>query len=217
MKKRTSGGARRRAHAGTLVVLVTAAITIGCSSGCLEFAYRQVRLGADQAEYERALPADLRRRTSVGVACLQSDWSGKCESVVLLLTEDNRVAAKMYCTASERLVGMETQREYSVVGEVQPGLAELISAGPLDALRAVAADLQSYQGDKSAMEAHGWVTAGIVRLLQRFPTITDAGADTSRLSEFLERVPGGGEATLRMDADGVYHFAYQPAQPRWPN
>jgi hypothetical protein len=198
-------------------MILTLAGLIACASGCLEFSYRQVRLGADQAEFERALPADLRRRTSVGVACLQSDWTGRAESVVLLLTDDNRVAAKMYCSASERYVGVDAQREYSLVGEVQPGLAELIAAGPLDAMRAVAADLQSYEGDKSAMEAHGWATAGIVRLLQRFPTITDTGADTARLSEFLERVPGGGEATLRMDADGVYHFAYQPAQPKWPN
>jgi hypothetical protein len=50
--------------------------------------------------------------------------------------------------------------------------------------------------------------------LQSWPNASDTVPSTAPIIDTLERVPGGGEATIRVGEDGILHVGYrQGASP----
>jgi hypothetical protein len=178
------------------------------SAGCVQFGYDQVRLGQTQREYRAAFAEGQTRRTTQGLCYLEQDWLGQTDAVVLLLTADRRVAGKLHAVHSERRTLISVETDYELHGELDPALARLGGTGPVDTLRAVADELTTGDADASVREAHGWVAAGLVRLMQRWPHVGDEGPALTRLTAMLERVPGGGTAHISVDPNGVYRFEY---------
>ena len=72
----------------------------------------------------------------------------------------------------------------------------------------IADELTSTGTDKFTRDAHAWVAAGIVRLLQRWPHPGDEGPAFPRLADALERVPGGGVARITVNERGIYLLDY---------
>jgi hypothetical protein len=196
----------------------TATFTAGCgalgaclallSAGCADFGYNRVQLGVEQRVYQQAFPAERMRRTPAGFCYLEKDAFGRTDAVVVLLTADRRVAGKLHATYVERKGPFQAETTYALRGALDPELMRLSGTGPIDVLRAVAADLTSTQGDTFVREAHGWVAAGLMRLVQHWPHVGDEGPAFTRLTDVLDRIPAGGAAHLTVDARGVYIVEY---------
>jgi len=190
------------------VTALVAAATLFLT-GCADWSYRQIRLGQSSEDYARVLPAETSRRTALGLCHLSSDPFGRTDAFVALLTSDRRVAGKLRARYYERDWGFKVDRGYWLEGELDPELYGVQSTGPLDTLRAIAADLTDYRGEKLALDAHAWVAAGLLRLMQRWPGVEDVGVSSQRLSELFELVPGGGAARIEVDTQGVYRLEYK--------
>lgn len=182
--------------------------------GCVDWTYDRVALGQVLHEYARVFPEERTRRTTSTLCYLGHSPAGRTDAVVLLLTRDRRVAAKMQASHTERKWGPRTQTAYALRGELDPSLAQLDATGPADALRAVADELTSVEGDKFTRDAHGWVAAGLVRLLQRWPHLGDEGPAPPRLIDILDHVPGSGVARITVDQRGAYILEYTQAIAR---
>jgi len=195
----------RSPHPGAVLVSVLAVLL----SGCVDWSYRQIRLGQPGDECERLLPAASSRRTALGLCHLHDDKLGRTDALVVLLTADRRVAGKLWARRFERNWGLKTSRGYWLVGELNPELYRVRAAGPIDTLRAIAGELTDYRGEKLALDAHALVAAGLARLMQRWPGVTDPGVSSQRLTELLEVVPGGGIARLEVDERGTYRLEYR--------
>jgi hypothetical protein len=211
---------QRTNHAGAMARRPSLAATVLAGSallflgGCADWSYRQIRLGQSSENCERVLPPETSRRTALGLCHLSSDPFGRTEALVVLLTGDRRVAAKLRARHYERDWGFKVDRGYWLEGELDPELYGVQSTGPLDTLRAIAADLTDYRGEKLALDAHAWVAAGLVRLMQRWPGVEDVGVSSQRLSELFELVPGGGVARIAVDERGIYRLEYKQGQTR---
>jgi hypothetical protein len=176
--------------------------------GCAVFSYDQVQLGQEQQAYGRAFPEDKTRRSPAGLCYLETDGFGRTDAAVLLLTADRRVGAKFYVSHIERRFGPQTETSYQLRGEVDPQLTKLNAAGPIDALRAIADELTSVESDTFVREAHAWIAAGLIRLVQHWPHVGDQGPAFTRLTEVLQRIPAGGIARITIDPRGVYLVEY---------
>jgi hypothetical protein len=210
---RTSEG-RGVTHRSVCTAALLAAPVLLLLTGCTDWAYRQIQLGQSAEEYERVLPAETSRRTAVGLCHLSSDRFGRTDAFVVLLTGDRRVAGKLRARHYERDWGLKVDRGFWLEGELDPELYGVQSAGPLDTLRAIAGDLTDYRGEKLALDAHAWVAAGLVRLMQRWPGVEDVGVSSQRLSELFELVPGGGAARLEVNERGIYRLEYKQGTTR---
>ncbi|TWT43622.1 hypothetical protein RAS1_00190 [Phycisphaerae bacterium RAS1] len=199
--------AARRAEParGASIILAAACCLL---SGCSNWAYDRFQIGQEWKTVERVLPADATRRTAPGVCCLVSDITGRTDAIVVLLTRDQRIAAKLQTTRFERHYGFKVETGVRFRAEIDPHLARLEGSGPIDTLRAVADELTAVEGEKLIRDAHGWIGASIIRILQRWPHAGDEGPTISRVSEALERVPGGGTARIGIDQRGVYMIEY---------
>ena len=184
-------------------------IASAAATGCVDMHYRRIELGQSKQQYERILPAAQSRRTDLGVAFLASDWTGRTDAIVVLASRDRRAAGKLRATRFEHNYGFVTETGFRLQGEIDPALADLQSTGPLDALRVVLQQLESYRGEKAATDAHEWLAAGLVRLLERWPHMSDRLGPIQRRSSRLEQVPSGGTASISVDRRGVYRFEYQ--------
>jgi hypothetical protein len=183
--------------------------------GCANWSYDQIQLGQSPRDYARVLPAETSRKTALGLCHLSHDKLGHTDALVVLLTSERRVAAKLqarYFESGWRFG--RTESGFRLVGELDPELYGVAGSGPLDSLRALAANLTDYRGEKLALDAHAWVAAGLVRLMQRWPNVRDVGISSQRLDQLLERVPGGGTARLEVDTDGIYHLLYEQGRTR---
>lgn len=187
---------------------VVAVLLLLCT-GCADWSYRQIRLGQSSEDYARILPPETSRRTALGLCHLSSDGFGRTEAFVVLLTSDRRVAGKLRARHYQRDWGLRVDRGFWLEGELDPELYGVQSTGPLDTLRAIAGELTDYRGEKLALDAHAWVAAGLVRLIQRWPGVRDVGVSSQRLSELFERVPGGGVARIEVDENGIYRLEYK--------
>jgi len=201
----TAGGIALRA------MLVGAATLL---TGCAELCYNQVQLGQEQRAYQRAFPDAATRRSTSGLCYLEKDGFGRTDAAVLLLTADRRVAGKFYALHIERKLGEQVETSYQLRGELDPTLLKLNATGPLDALRAIADDLTTTDGDTFVREAHGWIAAGVMRLVQHWPHVGDEGPAFTRLTAMLERIPAGGVARITVDPRGVYLVEYTQSVAR---
>lgn len=174
--------------------------------GCSDWSYRQIRLGQSRAEYERVIPEG--RQTALGLCRLSTNALGDTSALVVLLTDDRRVAGKLEALSRRRDWGLTEEQSFSLHGELDPLLLHTQEAGPFDTLRLIASELLDYRGEKLATDAHAWIAAGLIRLMQRWPHVNDAAFDTSRIADTLDRVPGGGESRFSLDRAGVYRFEY---------
>jgi hypothetical protein len=179
-------------------------------AGCANWSYDQIQLGQAPRDYARVLPTETSRKTALGLCHLSQNRLGHTDALVILLTNDRRVAGRLWARHSEpgRRFG-RSQAEFRLTGELDPQLYGVAGSGPLDSLRAIVADLTDYRGEKLALEAHAWVAAGLVRLMQRWPNVRDVGASSQQLAEILDRVPGGGTARIEVDTQGIYHLEYE--------
>jgi hypothetical protein len=183
-------------------------------AGCAEFGYDRIELGAEQRAYQQAFPEERMRRTPAGFCYLEKNAFGRTDAVVVLLTADRRVAGKLHATYVERKGPFQAETIYSLRGALDPELMRLEGTGPIDVLRAVAADLTSAPGDTFVREAHGWVAAGLMRLVQHWPHVGDEGPAFTRLTDMLDRIPAGGVACVTIDARGVYVVEYRQSVTR---
>ena len=186
----------------------------GPLAGCAQLGYQRIRLGQEQPAYRHALPEDKTRRTPTGLCYLEHDPLGGTEAVVVLLTRDRRVAGKLHARQRERELGWQRVNEYRLHGELHLELLGLPGTGPIDTLRSVAADLAATEPDSYVREAHGWVVAGLVRLVQRWPPAGELGLSYPHLFDTLERVPAGGVARLTVERDGVLVIEYEQSVTR---
>ncbi|MCK4341512.1 MAG: hypothetical protein KAY37_07315 [Phycisphaerae bacterium] len=197
-----------RAHAGRPLVISALALAALLPAGCANWSYGRVQLGQHLREYERVFPEGKSRRTERTLCFLEQDYMGRTDAVVVLLTRDRQVCGKLHATNFRRKYGLKVETGFILRGEVDPVLARYSGTGPIDMLRAIADDLTSDMPDSFTREAHGWVAAGLVRLIQRWPHLGDEGPAFPRLTDMLERVPGGGRAGITVDPQGVYVLEY---------
>ncbi len=197
----------RQAQARFALAAALAALTV--LSGCTDLSYHRLKIGQERREYERAFVEEDARRTDLGICYLKTSRLGRTDAIVLLLSRDQRVAARFQATSLSRDWGVAVRSGYRLRGEIDPRMLEMGSTGPVDVLRAVADELTRSEGEKLVRETHAWIAAGIVRLLQTQPHEGDEGPAGERLAEWLERVPPGGRGELSTDAQGVCRFTYQ--------
>ena len=202
----------RSPRAGSSLFVSGWRVLLACAAlapvGCADLGYNRTELGAEQRVYQQAFPEERVRRTSAGFCYLEKDPLGRTDAVVVLLTADRRVAGKLQATYVERKGPFRAESTYALRGQLDPELMRLSGTGPIDVLRALADELTSVQGDTFVREAHGWVAAGLMRLVQHWPHVGDEGPAFTRLTELLDCIPAGGTARLAVDARGVYEVEY---------
>lgn len=176
--------------------------------GCAELHYSRVRLGQTPEQYDKVLPQESVRRTDAGMCWLERDRFGRTDAIVLLMSRDKRVGGKLRATRIHRDYGMMSETRYELSGEIDPRISGYRETGPLDMIRAVQMDLAEQSGDATAVQALRLVSTGLLRVLQRWPNSGEPVTPVT-LGESVELVPGGGEATLRVDRGGLFHIAYR--------
>ncbi len=196
---------------GPLCVL---GLLAGLQAGCAQWSYDRVRLGQEHGQYARAFPEGGVHRTENALSYLAQDRLGRTDAVVLLLTRDRRVAGKLHAMHFERNYGFKVETGYALCGEVDPELAGVEAAGPIDALRAIADELTGPEGDTVARQTQAWVAAGLVRMVQHWPHVGDEGPAFPRLADTLERVAGGGVTQITVNERGVYMLEYTVGTPK---
>lgn len=190
-----------------------ALIALVALTGCAQFGYDQLQIGQELRNPDRLFPAERTTRSDVGLGYLERDWFGRTDAVVVLLTRDRLVAGKFHAAHINGASGWPAQRGYALRGVFDPTLWRLDEAGPLDALRVVADELTQRREGRAVPEAQEWVAAGLVRTVQQWPHLGDAGPAFVRLTELLGRVRAGGTATLGIRPDGTYAVEYTHGTP----
>jgi hypothetical protein len=179
-------------------------------TGCADWSYRTIQIGQGPREYSRVLPMEESRKTALGLCSLQTSKTGRTDAIVVLVTEDRRVAAKFWARRMERNWGFgHVESSYELVGELSPKLYGSEGSGPIDTLRSLIVVLTEYRGEKLAMESHAWIAAGLERLMQCWPGDRDAGATSPHLDAKLSQVPGGGTGRMEIDKRGIYQLRYR--------
>ncbi len=190
-----------RSHAFALTALLTIA-------GCTQWTYDRIALGTPLSDAERSIPEDSRLRSDRAVALLEGGAPERVDAVVFLLTKDALVSGKFVAEYRPATAWTLGKGSYKLSGELDPKRAGIGELGPLDTLRAVADDLTNVRPEQSAGVAHAWVAAGLVRMLQSWPSATDEGPAYPRLTDILELVPAGGESKTALGEDGVFRISY---------
>lgn len=178
-------------------------------TGCATYSFQQVTLGDGPAAYDRKLPAEHTRRTELGLSYLHDDRLGRTDAIVLLLTPDRRVYAKLMTTLRIRDLGFRSDVAFLLRGEIDLKRGNLEETSPFDAIRALRAELNAYDGEKDVQAAYAWLSAGLARLLERWPHLRNPDPPEERLRPTLERVPAGGYAGVSIDARGILQLEYR--------
>jgi len=202
-----------RARTGRVAIGLLAAAVLALS-GCSAMSYNAIELGQGPREYDRILPDDTSRTTALGLCHLSKQLNGQTNAIVVFLTPDRRVAGKLYAKHIDRNWGFVRRSGYTLVGELDLEAYDVGQTGAIDTLRAMTSELTQVRGEPIVMDAHAWVAAGLVRLLQRWPAVEDFGVPSERLSELLELVPGGGAARISVTEDGVFLVEYRQGVQR---
>lgn len=182
-------------------------------TGCTKLTYERVRLGMTPSEYDRVLDLDQTSRTSCGLVQYTRDQRGQEESLMLVIADDRRIAAKFHVMRSEKDAGWtQSSSEYGLRGEVDHVLIGAAEAGPVDTLRLIAQSLCELPTERFAKRGQLLVAAGLVRVLQRQPGIEDVGLPQLPVGEFVGIAPELGVASLERDAAGILHIGFRVGQ-----
>lgn len=195
------------ARCGRVAGVALAAMALA-GVGCAKLTYDRLILGEPPSKYERMLPASESRRTAVGLCQLKKSAGGKTESILLVLSDDRRLAGKIRVQRAQRESGLLSRRTYELYGSINPGLYGAAEAGPADVLRSLVRSLVDYRGEKLAMEAHRLVAAGLLRLLERWPEAADLGLSAELTADLAEIAPSGGTSRIDVRESGVIDFQY---------
>ena len=177
--------------------------------GCADLSYEGITLGMRQAECARRLEGESVQRTDLGFCAVRTDLAGRTDTLVILVSREGVVTGKLqatFCPADPR---WGRPPAFRLRGQLDPAASALGATGPVDSLRAILEDLAGYRGSRPAMQAHAWVAAGLVRMIERWPHVGELASAYPHLTDTLEQVPGGGEARLGVDRQGVYWFQYE--------
>jgi len=191
---------------GALRLLGVATLVSLCG-GCADWTYEQIRMQQPVQVCQRLFPEGQSRRTE-STLCSFEQGGGRTDVIVVLLTRDQRVCSKWQATHIEGLSGWPAPTRFLLRGELDPQLAGCAEAGPVDALRVVVDELTTVGPDAFTRQTHAWVTAGIARMLERWPHAGGQEPVGPALVEPLGRIPAGGEAQISVRRDGTYAFQY---------
>jgi len=133
---------------------------------------------------------------------------------MVVRSRGRRVAAKVGAPVAGTTVAVTAARKFALRGELDPTVAHLAGAGPIDTLRALADDRTQPETDPVVRDAHHGAAAGIVRLVQRWPHAGDEGPALAALATTLELVPADGEASIVIRPDGALELTYSQTVPR---
>jgi hypothetical protein len=201
--------APQRLRCGALLLGVLVAL-----GGCTSMTYDRVQIGLTQAQCQQLLDQEIFRSCELGYSGFEQDRTGRADALVILLGRDNVVAGKLQATLAGPgsfvrgpKIAAGAAVTFQARGEVDLERLSLQGVGPLDALRAVLAELVQRQSLESAGAARELVAAGLVRLLERWPHLNTA-AQFPDLADTLQRVPAGGEARIGINPQGLFCFEY---------
>ena len=198
---------------GRLGNLAALAAAIALLPGCATWGYDQIQVGGKWTDARRALPlAELRRGGTSAVHVAEPLLGDARTTVVVLLTTAERVAAKFEIVqrrGDARGPFASATPGYRLRAEVDPVAVTLEHTGLLDALRVLADDLILKADNAQMRTAQKRVSAGLVRIIQRWPTDVDEGPALEQLTDVLDSAPAGGDATLGIRANGRLEFTYQ--------
>ena len=198
-----------------LTTFAVAFLAVFTLTGCADWTYRKIQIGQTPSEYARVLPLENSRKTALGMCSLQAGKSGRTDVIVVFLTEDRRVSAKFWARHKERNWGFgRRETKFELDGELDPKLYGSEGCGPVDTLRALISDLTEYRGEKLALDAHSWIAAGLIRLMQCWPSDRDNGVSSPLLKARLEFIPGGGTGRMEIDPKGCYQLHYHQSGGR---
>jgi len=198
----------RRGDRPVILGLCPIALLVTMLAGCSQMSYDRVQLGTTVDRPSRLFTESQSRRTALGVAYLDTDMLGKVTAAVVLLSPEQRVAAKFYAVYDPQSLNPASSATYTLHGELDPDLTALRNAGPLDTLRVIADELTDSGDEQRVRDAHAWIAAGLVRLVQQWPHATDPGPAAPRITETLARIPAGGTADLSTAPDGKLTVSY---------
>jgi hypothetical protein len=184
-------------------------LLISLIQGCADLSYQGITLGMRQAECARQLEGESVQRTELGFCAVRTDLTGRTDALVVLVSREGVVTGKLQATFWPANPQWGRRAAYRLRGQLDPTSSALGATGPVDSLRAILDDLASYRGPRPAMQAHAWVAAGLVRMIERWPHVGELASAYPHLADVLEQVPGGGESSLRADRQGVFWFEYQ--------
>lgn len=206
MVSRFHGGPRRIVRGLACLMLLGVAMGGG---GCVKLTYDRLHLGEPPSKYERMLPASESRRTMVGLCQLRKSSGGKSEAILLVLSDDRRLAGKIRVRRVRSEAGLLSHREYELWGTIDPVLYGAGQAGPADVLRSLVRSLVDYRGERLAVEAHRLVAAGLLRILEQWPEAADLGLSPDLAADLAEIAPGGGKSHVETADNGVIRFEYR--------
>lgn len=182
--------------------------------GCASWNFQQLKIGQGPGEYDRILPAEQTRRTEGGIASWSDDpLAGRSDATIVLLSRDRRIAGRILTSRIER-VGLRREIEVMLEGELDPRLAGLERTGPIDILRALLSELAQFQGEQLARDANAHTAAAIARMVAAWPGSESPAPRMSGLSDFMDRIPSGGETSVTVDGDGLIRFRYHAIAAR---
>jgi hypothetical protein len=192
------------------IAAVVLPLLLSQTVGCASWSFDNIKMGQAVRESQRLLPVDKTRRTDIGFCYVDRGLTGRTDAVVVLLTKDLTVAGKLQASHAKRNMGWLSEEAYVLRGVVDPVAMQLNATGPVDTLRAVTDDLVQAMDDNFVRDAHGWVAAGLARLIQRWPHMgIEPGGGDPELMEMLQRVPAGGTAMMRVTPEGYYELEYR--------
>lgn len=192
-----------------------AAAGIVLLSGCADLTYDRVRLGLAPSEYDRVLDTQKSSWTEAGLVEYQRDSDGDATSLVLLLSDDRRIAGKIQVTREESEMELPlARRGYELRGELDSRLYGLGDVGPVDTLRLLTQRLCAYPTERGARTGHMLAAAGLVRILERQEHVEDIGISRDQRRELAAHAPSDGVTRLSLDPDGVLRFGFSYGQVR---
>ncbi len=202
---------RCRQPAGLALLLLAGLL----NAGCAQWSYERIEIGQPLRDYERVFPEEDSRKTRRSLCLLKQDALGRTDAVVLLYNRLQVVYAKFQATARGRDAILAAGAAYTVRGTIDPAAGGFRDVGPIDLLRAVADDLTADDHEAAVRDAHAWVAAGLTRIIQQWPGVSDPGPAYPRLTRTLASVSADGTATVTVGPQRRLHVSYiHPAADR---